>query len=133
LKEQRHKGDSIVIYDGECMLCSNAIRWILKFEKDQTLKFATLESDSISDIPIGEDRETIFFYSEGRVHNRSTAIFKIAKHFRSPWSWVRFFGVLPKALTDTCYRLIAKNRYRLFGKVDDVCVLPQTLGDRYID
>lgn len=133
MKDQHLYSKPIVIYDGECVLCSSAIRRILRYEKSSSLTFATLKSSNIAQLQIVNDEEdSILFYVDGKVSSRSTAAFEIARYLKAPWSWLRFFSVLPTVVTDFGYQLIAKYRYRWFGKVDDVCVLTDELGDRYV-
>jgi len=125
--------DNIVLYDGDCILCSRTVSLLLKYEKAPTLKFARLGSEVLGQLEIPDDvGDSILLYSDGEVMHQSTAVFRIAEHLRSPWRWVRIFRILPTRFTDWVYRFVARNRYRWFGKVDDVCVLSDGLGDRYV-
>ena len=133
MKKDEKYNQPIIIYDGECLLCSNAIRWILRHEKEPILKFATLANHPFKAHFSQGKKETIYFLYEGQIFDQSRAVFKVTQFLKQPWSWLAVFAFLPKSITDFFYQLIANNRYRLFGKVDDSCLLPQSLGERYLD
>jgi predicted DCC family thiol-disulfide oxidoreductase YuxK len=54
---------------------------------------------------------------------KSDGVIALSKHMRAPFSWIRFGVILPKALRDILYNLVARNRYRLFGKLE-TCRVP---------
>jgi predicted DCC family thiol-disulfide oxidoreductase YuxK len=39
------------------------------------------------------------------------------------WSWVRGLLFVPRPLRNAVYNVVAKNRYRIFGKYD-ACIVP---------
>lgn len=111
----------IVVFDGDCHLCSGAARRILRNDRDGTIRFARLQS------PLGArlmrdhgldpgDAETFLFLKEGRALVRSDAAVEVARHLRFPWRALAIFGVLPRFLRDPVYRLLARNRYAWFGR-----------------
>ena len=60
---------------------------------------------------------------EGRVSLRSRAILGICRYLPSPWRWASVFSILPAFLTDLAYRVLAANRYRIWGRLE-ACRLP---------
>jgi len=122
----------LIIYDGDCMLCSRAIRFILRHEATSKLKFLTItrakELEPTLFVSDGRLLDSIAYYNQEKVVYESQAAFEIARHLRFPFRVVYIFSIVPAPLTDLVYRIIAKSRYRWFGKVDDSCEL-QSLQD----
>jgi predicted DCC family thiol-disulfide oxidoreductase YuxK len=127
-----------LLFDGTCNLCNGAVRFILDHERGETLRFASLQSEAGGALlagVVGEkqaralvsgergDPDTIVLVEGGRTYLRSAAALRIARHLRAPWSWAYALVVIPRGLRDLVYRLIAKNRYRWFGKTT-TCRLP---------
>jgi predicted DCC family thiol-disulfide oxidoreductase YuxK len=126
-KTQKH----IILFDGYCNLCSSAVQFILKRDKKGIFSYAALQSD------FGKNRlaasglstteiDTIVLIENDIVYTYSTAALKIAKNLSGIWPL--FYGaiILPRFLRDTIYKLIAKNRYRWFGKKETCMMLPPT-------
>ncbi len=71
----------------------------------------------------GDAAGSLVFMREGEVFTRSRAVFALLGEVRSAWRFLRVFRFLPAWLTDLPYRLVARVRYRLFGR-GDACGLP---------
>ncbi len=102
---------------------------MLRHERAPTVLFAALQSDTGRallrglDLPEGYLR-TMVLFEDGRAFTRSEAALRVARHLRVPWSWCRAARVLPRPLRDPVYDLIARNRYRWFGRDDEACLVP---------
>jgi predicted DCC family thiol-disulfide oxidoreductase YuxK len=121
-------GSKLVLYDGTCGLCSKSVRWILRHERDHELQFAPLQGPTAAALrerfpTIPADVETVVFVDGDRVHLRSKAFVHLGKHLRAPWRWIRALRWVPAFLFDLGYRVVAKMRYRIWGRVD-ACELP---------
>jgi len=130
--------DDVVIFDGVCNLCSRAVTFILARERDQALRFASAQSEAGRALlkRRGFDPESVetFVCIKGEtVLVRSDAALEIARHLRPPWSALRLLRVVPQRLRDAVYDLVARNRYRWFGKRDS-CLRPAPeLEDRFLE
>lgn len=118
----------VVLYDGVCGLCAKSVRWILRHERDRALRFAPLQGataaacrahHNIIPVQIG----TVVYVDGGRAYLRSKAVLHLAKHLRAPWRWLHAFRWFPGFLLDLPYRVVARLRFRMFGRVD-ACELP---------
>jgi predicted DCC family thiol-disulfide oxidoreductase YuxK len=136
-----------VLFDGTCNLCNRAVDFILDHERDETLRFASLQSDAGAELlerVVGEDEaralvsgergdpDTIVVVEGDRAYIRSAAALRIARHLRAPWSWAYALVVIPGALRDLVYGLIARHRYRWFGKSDACRVPTPDLRQRFL-
>lgn len=120
--------EPIVLYDGTCGLCSKSVRWLLAHERDHELRFAPLQGETAAALrarfpEIPETLESIVLVDGDRTRLRSKAFLYAARHLRAPWHWGYALRWLPAFLLDLGYRVIAKLRYRIWGRVD-ACELP---------
>ena len=122
----------LVLYDGVCVFCHRAVRRLLEIDREQRLRFAPLQGETAAalrrrhpEIPQGIDT-LVYVECDGdteRVSLRSEAAFRLAAQLDSGWRRLTWLRPLPRALTDLAYRLFARLRYRIFGKLD-ACPLP---------
>ena len=119
----------IVLFDGECHLCDWSVRFILKHERDHEIRFAPLQSAvGRSLLPQDESQipDSVVYVINGDVRFCSDAAVSIARHLKTPWRWLGLIGLLPRLIRDALYRMVAGNRYRLFGR-KDACEIPTPL------
>lgn len=118
----------IILFDGICNLCTSAVKFVLKRDKNSVFKFASLQSDAakrlLNDMEVSDsDSGTIVLFDNGKVYTRSTAALKVCKHLSGLWPLMTVFMIVPRFIRDWVYNLISKNRYRWFGK-RDTCMIP---------
>jgi predicted DCC family thiol-disulfide oxidoreductase YuxK len=118
----------VVFFDNICHLCIHSVQSILKHNKDQSIQFASIQSElgssvlSFYGLPT-QMYETMLYIEKGQLYTKSTAAIKIAKRLSFPWCLLQAGVVIPRFIRDGVYDLIARNRYKLFGKRDQ-CYLP---------
>lgn len=121
---------AIVLFDGVCNFCNASVQFIIDRDPTQRFRFAPLQSDVAKDLlrahgvtpPVG-DPDTIILVDGDRIHMRSGAALRIARQLAGAWKLLAIFLVVPWFLRDLGYLIIAKNRYRFFGK-SDTCRIP---------
>ena len=117
----------VVLYDGECGLCHRSVRFLLERDRDQ-LWYAPLQGETAAALraehpTIPQTLESVVLVDGGRVHLRSKAFLYTARYLTRPWRWAYHVRWLPAFLLDLGYRVIARVRYRIWGKVDG-CAVP---------
>jgi predicted DCC family thiol-disulfide oxidoreductase YuxK len=128
-------GDApIVLFDGVCGLCNRLIRFLLKRDTHDRFRFASLQNKFAEDLlkrhgADSRDLDTVYValnYGEPneRLLARSDAILHLLTQLDGVWKWARAGRVLPKAFRDGIYEIVARNRYRIFGKHES-CLLPE--------
>jgi len=123
------RNKKIVLFDGVCNLCDNAVNKIIKADDTDQFRFVSLDSDKGKEILnyIGIDRakiDSIVLYEPGIAYYiKSKAAFQIASKLGGFYSLVNIFSVLPTGITDKMYDYIAKNRYKWYGKKES-CMIP---------
>ena len=130
--------DKIVYYDGLCGLCDGSISLILKFDKNNTLKYSSLQGKSGQILLKQLNKElhefdTVLFKVNDQVYTKSTAVFKIID---SIGGWIKIFKIfnfLPQKFNDWVYSKIAKNRFKYFGKLKSCDVSKFNIPGQFID
>ena len=125
-------GASIVLFDAECVLCSANAQFILTHDKAGRFYLASMQGAVGADLfrrygldPA--DPTSILVINRTKVCKDSDAVIAIYEGLGFPWRLASLFRLIPAALRDPFYRLVARNRYRLFGKRKN-CWIP---AERY--
>ncbi len=111
----------IVLFDGECTLCSNSVRFLLRHNHSGNLSFASIQSIPGSKIvtlagKVFDQADTLLLLQDNELFGFSTAALKITAHLGFPWKLLRILIFIPISIRDALYRFVAKNRYSWFGK-----------------
>jgi predicted DCC family thiol-disulfide oxidoreductase YuxK len=129
----------VVLYDGSCGLCSRAVRFIAGHDPAGRYRYAALGSDVAADVLRGArvppqlPDSVVLVEADGRVRVESDAALAILAGLRGPARHLARLRIVPRPLRDAVYRLIARTRYRIFGR-HDVCELPAPwLRERFLD
>jgi len=115
---------SIIIFDGLCGLCNKSIGMLIKLDKYKIFKYTSLQGEYVKELDVEEGFESIIFYEDGTLYYKSTAILKILRSLGGMWVVVNVFYLIPRAVRDAIYNVIAKYRYNIFGKIDS-CRMPK--------
>ncbi len=118
----------IVLYDGVCGLCDRLVQFLVARDHARALRYAPLQGDTAARLrtqhaTIPTDLDTMVFVDESGVYLRSRAFARIARYLPMPWRLGTVIRFVPRFLADAVYGLVARTRYRIFGKVD-ACGLP---------
>ena len=131
------KKRTIILFDGICNLCNASVRFILKHDNKNKFLFASLQSDAAHKLLLhfnynNAKMMSIVLIDDNKVYDKSTAILKIGEKLGSPWRLFYFFIILPKGFRDFVYNIIAKNRYRWFGKKESCLIYGDEYKNRFI-
>ena len=129
---------TVVFFDGVCNLCNGFVRFLIPRDPRGILKFASLQSayarEQLSHAGYDPDQlYSIMVMRDGKILERSAAVMEIVRHLSWPWRAIRVFNILPRFICDFFYKLIANNRYRLFGKKDECMIPTPELKARFIE
>lgn len=128
--------DGLLLFDGFCHVCSGSVRFLLVRDRTQQFTYVPCQSPWGEKITerYGIDRdfaETFAFVDKGRILFQSDA--GIVALSRLPgWRWAALFRYVPRALRDWAYDLLARNRYKWFGKRDVCMALPPGVRARFV-
>ncbi len=128
----------IVLFDGVCNLCVGSLRWLIRMDHRDQLRFGTLQSEAGSELlrtcGLSENYDESMVVVEGdRAYTESDAVVRIAWLLGFPWALGSIASIVPKAIRDRGYRFLADNRYDWFGKREQCLVPDDDLRSRFID
>jgi predicted DCC family thiol-disulfide oxidoreductase YuxK len=128
----------VILFDGVCNLCNKSVLFVIARDSRGLFRFAPLQG-SFAQQRLQQasqpslQQSSVVLLDNGRVFYRSEAVLRIARQL--PWPWPLLYGciVVPRVLRDAAYNLLARHRYRLFGKQDECMVPTPELRARFID
>ncbi|HAO46619.1 MAG TPA: thiol-disulfide oxidoreductase DCC family protein [Ferruginibacter sp.] len=118
----------VILFDGICNFCNEAVKFVLKRNKKQNIRFAAFQADAghrlleAHQLP-ATSMETFVFIENGKAYSRSTAALRVCRHLRGLWPLCYAFIIVPRFIRDGIYNWIAANRYKWFG-VRSACMIP---------
>ncbi|AXE16407.1 hypothetical protein DR864_01020 [Runella rosea] len=117
----------VILFDGVCNFCNASINFVIDRDAARRFRFASLQSDFGQRLLAENNRQltdfdTVLLLRAGKLYEKSDAALEIARYLKG-WSWLYLFRIVPRFIRDFFYDIIAKNRYRLFGKSDS-CRIP---------
>ncbi|HEX5024842.1 MAG TPA: thiol-disulfide oxidoreductase DCC family protein [Agriterribacter sp.] len=128
----------VILFDGVCNLCNGSVQFIIRKDTKSRFYFSSLQGrtgqELLQQFHLPATDFNSFVLVEGdKVYTESTAVLRVFKLLGGAWS-VLFAGIIiPRFIRDAMYRLIAKNRYKWFGKREH-CMLPTpALKKRFLD
>ena len=127
----------LVVFDGDCVLCSRFATFILERDPDAMFRMTTAQS------PLGQalfqhygldrrDFETNLVLDGGRPYVKLDSVVIVGRRLAGPWRAAAMLRLLPRALSDWIYDRIARNRYALFGRHDRCMMPPAQWQDRFL-
>lgn len=136
-------GTEIVLYDGVCGLCNGLVRFVLRRDRRRRFRFASLQSAFAREL-LGRhgrdprDLDTLYVVvgpggKAERLIDKSRAVLHVLHGIGGPWALAAVAGLCPTGLLDAAYDLVARRRYRLFGRYE-ACPMPEDKWrDRFLD
>ncbi len=116
--------DKVVVFDGLCILCNKSLDLLMRLDKAKVLRYTSLQGEFVQTLDVEPDTDSIIFYEDGKLYYKSTAILKILRNLGGIWVFVNIFYLIPRVMRDFIYDVIAKYRYKLFGKMES-CRMPK--------
>jgi predicted DCC family thiol-disulfide oxidoreductase YuxK len=118
----------LVLFDGVCNFCNGSVNFIIRHDKQKRYLFVPLQEPLgkklLTAYQLPEDYlDSLILLSNDRAYSHSTAALRIGEGLGGWWKGLRLLRMIPAFLRDAVYKIIARNRYRWFGKKES-CMLP---------
>ena len=137
------EGRHLILYDGVCGLCNRSVALILPRDPKGLFHYAWLQSEFARSLLLRAGRkpdllDTVYVVADYKskspqILSRARAALFVIGQLETPWRFLTVFRVLPTFVLNAVYSLVARYRYRLFGK-HDTCMLPNPgYTGRFID
>lgn len=119
--------DGLILFDGVCVFCSRWVRFVLDHDRDRRFRFVPIQSETgrALALRLGIDPDaprTNAVILDGRAWVKSDAALRVLGAMPAT-RWLAAVRLAPRPIRDAIYDLIARNRYRIFGKTE-VCMVP---------
>ncbi|GAU81297.1 DCC1-like thiol-disulfide oxidoreductase family protein [Bosea sp. BIWAKO-01] len=135
--EAQTRGRRLIVFDGECVMCSRQAQFVMRHDHERRFTLTTAQG------PLGQelyhrlgfprqDFKTMLLVEDGRVLSQSDAVIAIAAKLGWPWRIAVAARVIPRPLRDRLYRLVARNRYRWFGRRETCWRPTPDMADRIL-
>lgn len=119
---------NIIVFDGVCNFCNRVVQIIIRHDPSFQIYFTAQQSDAgiqlLQEYSIKESTSSVVFITKGIVYYQSDAVIEIAKLLTGWPNIFKYSIIVPRFLRNGIYKLIAANRYRLFGK-QATCMVPK--------
>ena len=118
----------VIVFDGVCNLCTGSVQYVIKHDPKRIFRFASLQSAFGQELLKGHNLpantfNSFILFENNKIYTRSTAALLVAKRLTGLSKLLYVFMIVPKFIRDAVYNIIAKNRYKWFGKKNE-CWLP---------
>ncbi|MEO8601222.1 MAG: thiol-disulfide oxidoreductase DCC family protein [bacterium] len=128
----------VIFYDGVCGLCDRTVRFVVAHDTVGRFRFAPLQSDYAAATLAAHGRDardvdTVCLLDGATLRIKSDAVLAILKHLGSVWRLASAARVVPRPLRDLGYDVLARHRYRWFGRFDQCALPPPELRERFLN
>ena len=118
----------IILFDGVCNFCNFWVNFVIDRDQKDHFRFAALQSKEgqkiLNDFGLSKTDFDTFILIDGEEYFiKSTAVLKIARKLNYPVKSLYYLIIIPRFIRDFVYSIIAKSRYKFFGK-REVCRIP---------
>lgn len=128
----------VIVFDGMCNLCSRSVAFIIRRDPERRFRFAPMQSEAGARLlqrhgldP--DDVRTLLLVEGGRPYLRSDAWLRVVRRLRGPWRLAAGLRLVPRPVRDWVYGVVARNRYRWFGRREQCLVPTPEERDRFLE
>jgi predicted DCC family thiol-disulfide oxidoreductase YuxK len=128
----------VILFDGVCNLCNGLVNWIIDRDKKNLFRFSSLQSnfglETVKKINLaGNYMDTVVYLDDETSYTESAAILHIFKDLGGLYSALFIFIIVPSFLRNFVYRIVARNRYKWFGRQETCRVPTPELKSKFLD
>jgi predicted DCC family thiol-disulfide oxidoreductase YuxK len=128
----------VILFDGVCNLCSSVVRFVIRHDKKDLFRFASLQSDFGQTVLKDHHLDPATFnsfilFQHDKIYSKSTAALMVAKQFSGVWPILYYFIVVPPFIRNAVYDYVAANRYKWFGKKEECWVPTPELHKKFFN
>lgn len=128
----------IILFDGVCNFCNYWVTFAIKRDRKNKLKFTPLQGETAKQLlpqfhinP--SSLSSVIFIDNGKAYTQSSAAIQICKHLDGGWKLFYALIIIPKFMRDGLYNIMARNRYKWFGKKESCMIPTPELKERFLN
>jgi len=128
----------IVVFDAQCLLCNGWVQFLLRRDAAARLRFASIQGRTGQELLARaglqvQGLQTLLVVDGDRAWQHTAAILRVLHALGWPWRLAWLAWLIPAALRDPLYRLLARHRYRWFGRSATCLLPPADMAARFLD
>jgi predicted DCC family thiol-disulfide oxidoreductase YuxK len=127
----------IILFDGVCNFCDSSVQFIIKRDPNGNYQFASLQGETgrllLKEFDLEENLDSIVYIEGDRFYKKSAAALRICKNLEGVWRLFVIFKIIPTPIRDFFYDIVAKNRYKWFGKKDSCMIPSPEIRNRFLE
>lgn len=128
----------VILFDGVCNLCNRSVQFVIKRDKKKLFQFAALQGELgqqlLRKFHLDPNDLNSFVLVEGdKAYRRSSAALRVARRLSGGWKLLYGFMIIPPFIRNAVYNVVARNRYKWFGKRNECMIPTPELRSRFLD
>ena len=134
---------TLLLYDGQCGLCDRLVRFLVSRDSAGRIRFAALQLPASRELLLAngrdpDDLDTVCVVADWKAPNqrllvRSRAVAHAVAQLGGGWRWLALaLSIVPRPVADLAYGLVARIRYRVFGRYDECPLPPREWRERFL-
>lgn len=129
----------IIFFDGVCNMCNSSVQYVMRHDSKNVFKFAPLQGSLANkllrthNINASDLNSIVYYDPVNGVYEYSDAAIKIAGQLDGLIALLKYFWWIPKFIRDPFYKIIAKNRYKWFGKKEECMIPTPAMKSKFIE
>jgi predicted DCC family thiol-disulfide oxidoreductase YuxK len=127
----------VVFFDGVCNFCNFWVNFAIKKDRKKRMRFSPLQGETAKEVLPDHHinltvLSTVILLDKGKCYTQSSAAIRICKYLDGGWKLFYGLIIIPKFLRDPVYNIIARNRYKWYGR-KETCMIPTPeLKERFL-
>lgn len=128
----------VIFFDGVCNFCNYWVNFVIKRDRKKKLKFTTLQGETARQLlpqyhinP--SSLSSVILIDKGKAYTQSSAAIRICKYLNGGWKLFYGLIIIPKLIRDYFYIIVARNRYKWFGKKNECMAPTPEIRERFLD
>ena len=132
------KAQPVIFFDGVCNLCNASVQFVIEHDQENYFKFSALQGDYAKGVlpkfnVNPSSLNSTLLLEDGKLYTKSSSALRVAKKLKGIWPLLYGFIIFPKFIRDWVYDLVAKNRYKWWGKQETCWVPTPALKNKFYD
>jgi predicted DCC family thiol-disulfide oxidoreductase YuxK len=127
----------VILFDGVCNLCNGTVNWVISHDPGGVFQFASLQGAAgqklLDTFQLSQaELFSVVLIQNGKAYTKSTAALLVAKQLGGKFRLLYGFIIVPAFIRDAVYNLVARNRYKWFGKKEQCMVPSASVSGRFL-
>jgi predicted DCC family thiol-disulfide oxidoreductase YuxK len=126
-----------ILFDGVCNLCNSSVQFIIKRDPKGHFKFASIQSETgrslLKQFGVDKEIDSFILIENQRIYLKSSAALRVCRNLNGIWKLLTILRILPAPFRDFFYDIVAKNRYKWFGKIESCMIPTKEMKKRFLD